>query len=190
MVKVFFLAFFSVSFFAWPAFAEQRRDKPCSELSEKERRVTERCKTDQERREDEQKKRLAEIEEAERPARSSFLKWLHVDGGWVQSSNSTVFQGLIGTHICVFETGRLQIYGPPGIMLIRQRTGPSEHRLQAAFTWGFSIRLFDARFPGTSRNIRVFGNVAKVWSGGSRDASSLSARSGIDMIGLSVTFGK
>ena len=159
-------------------------------MSEEERRKAERCKTEEERREDEYQRRLAEIDGKEKPVNSSFMKWVHLDGGWVQSANSTIFQGLIGMHVAIFESGRLQFYGPPGVMLIRQEVGGNKHQLRPATTWGFSFRLFDSRIPGTSQQVRIFANLAKVWIlGGSQD-DIISASSSIDMMGLSVTFAK
>ncbi|MEK7203764.1 MAG: hypothetical protein AAB627_01655 [Patescibacteria group bacterium] len=179
-------------FFSWPATASQavQRQKLCSEMDEKERRKTERCKTDQERREDEQKRHLAEIAEKEKPTKSSFMKWVHLDGYWIQSASSNMFQGLAGMHVVVFEEGRLQLYGPPGIILVRQQVSKEEHQLHFGITWGFSFRLFDIRVPGTDNEVRVFGNLAKVWLQGVNQDIPGASISAIDMVGLSVTFAK
>jgi hypothetical protein len=190
---VFLTALFFFSLSASASAQQQRpprKQKLCSEMSEEERRRTERCKTEEEQGEDEYQRRLAKIAEKEKPAKSSFMKWVHLDGGWVQSEDSTIFQGLIGAHVAIFESGRLQFYGPPGVMLIRQEFGENKHRLRPATTWGFSFRLFDSRIPGTGQQVRIFANFAKVWLlGGSQD-NIVSASSSIDMMGLSVTFAK
>ena len=113
---------------------------------------------------------------------TSFLKWVHVDGLWVPAANQLDAFGVIGTHLTVANIGRLYIYGPPGVMLIRQRNG--EHwMLRPAFTWGFSFYLHDFSVPGSGRTVQLFVNITKVWTEGDQ-------RNGMDMVGLSVTFKK
>ena len=114
--------------------------------------------------------------------RTSFLKWLHVDGLWVPAANQLDSVGVIGTHLTVANIGRLYIYGPPGVMLIRQRNG-DQWMLRPAFTWGFSFYLKDFSVPGSGRTVQLFVNITKVWTEGDQ-------RNGMDMVGLSVTFKK
>jgi len=159
----------------------EKETKRCAEMSEEERRATLRCQTEEERREDEYARIQAEREERERPTRTSFLKWIHVDGLWIANNVGLKSYGLIGTHVAVMEVGRLQFYGPPGVMLIMDRDGDS-WRARPGLTWGFSLRLTDARLPGTQKNVGLFLNLAKVWTTGS-------VRSGRDMIGFSMTLG-
>src|SRR5688572_28810602 len=60
--------------------AQTKEESYCASLPEKQRRATEKCKTEEERREDDYQRRVAERLEREKPRRTSFLKWLHVDG--------------------------------------------------------------------------------------------------------------
>jgi hypothetical protein len=114
--------------------------------------------------------------------RTAFLKWVHLDGLWVPPSNHVDQIGLIGTHLAIANIGRLYLYGPPGVMLIRQRNG-GEWMFRPAFTWGFSFYLMDFRMPGSTQTMQLFANVTKVWTQGDE-------RNGIDMVGLSVTWKK
>lgn len=114
--------------------------------------------------------------------RTSFLKWVHVDGLWIPAANQLDSFGVIGTHLTVANIGRLYIYGPPGVMLIRQRNG-EQWMLRPAFTWGFSFYLKDLTVPGSGRTVQLFVNLTKVWTEGDQ-------RNGMDMVGLSVTFKK
>lgn len=154
---------------------------PCADLPEEERRATLRCQTDEERREDEYARIQREREEREQPERTSFLKWIHVDGLWMANNIGLRSYGVIGTHVAVMEVGRLHLYGPPGVMLVMENDGEA-WRARPGLTWGFSLRLADMRLPGSTKNVRLFLNVAKVWTTGN-------VRTGRDMMGLSFTWG-
>jgi hypothetical protein len=114
--------------------------------------------------------------------RTAFLKWVHLDGLWIPPSNHVDQFGIIGTHLAIANIGRLYLYGPPGVMLIRQRSG-GEWMFRPAFTWGFSFYLMDFQMPGSTQTMQLFANVTKVWTQGDE-------RNGIDMVGLSVTWKK
>lgn len=114
--------------------------------------------------------------------RTAFLKWVHIDGLWIPPSNHVDQIGLIGTHLAIANIGRLYLYGPPGVMLIRQRNA-GEWMFRPAFTWGFSFYLMDFQMPGSTQIMQLFANVTKVWTQGDE-------RNGIDMVGLSVTLKK
>ena len=90
--------------------------------------------------------------------------------------------GIVGTHLAIANIGRLYIYGPPGVMLLRQRHG-GDWMLRPAFTWGFSFYLTEFSIPGWEQEAQLFANVTKVWTEGDQ-------RNGIDMVGLSLTFKK
>jgi hypothetical protein len=184
--------FLVVVFFSLAASAEAQLNpdlKLCSELSEKERRVTERCKTEEERREDEQKKRQEALAEKEKPTKNSFLKYIHVDGVYTQSSwggDALGLYGLVGAHLCIIEMGRVQIFGPPGVLIMRD-TASSGSSIALGLSWGVSLRLFETNIPGMKHRVRVFGNIIKVWGIGGNYATSVSPRSGVDMMGISIT---
>ena len=165
-----------------PAVSERQREREakCAALSEEKRRRTEECQTEAEKREDAYRKRLAEQIDKERDKRTSFLKWLHIDGMWVPTELGASTYGLIGTHIVVAEIGRIALFGPPGVMVLATREGDS-WRMRPAFTWGVSVHLSDFRWPGSNEEARLFLNVGKVWTTGDY-------RTGMDMAGLSVTW--
>jgi hypothetical protein len=126
--------------------------------------------------------RAARAPQRETSPRSLFRKWVHLDVMWIPPSNNVEAFGIIGTHLAIANIGRLYIYGPPGVMLIRQRHG-GEWMLRPAFTWGFSFYLTEFSIPGWEQDAQLFANVTKVWTEGDQ-------RNGIDMVGLSLTFKK
>jgi hypothetical protein len=126
--------------------------------------------------------REARAPQRETSPRSLFRKWVHLDVMWIPPSNNVDAFGIIGTHLAIANIGRLYIYGPPGVMLIRQRNG-GEWMLRPAFTWGFSFYLTEFSIPGWEQEAQLFANVTKVWTEGDQ-------RNGIDMVGLSLTFKK
>ena len=157
-------------------------DVPCASLKETERRRTERCKTDEERRQDDLERRQKERAERERPTKTSLLTWIHTDALWTESSSGASMFGVIGVHLAVANVGRVYFFGPPGVMLVSEAT-PEGRMWRGRFTWGLGIHLFDFRAPSSSRQARLFLNVAKVWSG-------TDYRTGSDMVGLSMTWKK
>ena len=161
-------------------------DKPpqtekCAKLPEEKRRATDECKSEAERRRDDYERRMKQAEEKERPERTSFLKWLHIDGLWTTTSLGERTYGLIGAHLAVVKIKRLYLYGPPGVMLLVNN--PDGQRIRPALTWGFSIQLVPIRLPGTTREMELYLNLAKCWT-------STSSQGGLDMAGLSVTWKK
>ena len=117
---------------------------------------------------------------AEEDSRTLFLRWLHADVLWMplESGNNTF--GLVGAHLTVMRLGRMEIYGPPGVILLRQRDG-SRTVVRPGYTWGFSVRLADVRVPGTQRRVTLFGDLARVWTHGDH-------RNGMTLGGFSITF--
>lgn len=161
---------------------QRHRQTPCASLSEEERRKTDRCKTDAEKQEDDYRARVKAREAQEKGTRSSFLRWMHTDGLWMPTESGNPTYGLIGVHLAVARVGRLHVYGPPGVMLLRQKIG-SGWMLRPGLTWGFSVYLTDFRVPGTTHNAQLFANLTKVWTHGDY-------RTGMSMAGLSVTWKK
>jgi hypothetical protein len=111
---------------------------------------------------------------------SSFLRWVHVDGLWLPGESDAGVFGLVGMHIAVARIGRTAIFGPPGVMLVRQQTanGPI---IRALFTWGMSYRLTDMHVPHKSRPASLYLSLAKCWT-------SVNIDDGIAMFGLSITW--
>jgi hypothetical protein len=114
---------------------------------------------------------------------SFFLKWLLVDALWIPTQSGDHTFGLIGAHLAVAHIGRVYIYGPPGIFILRTKT-PDGWMLRPGFTWGFSFHLKEFQMPGVGgRRALLFLNVTKYWTEGDY-------RTGSSMAGLSVTWKK
>lgn len=157
------------------------RAEYCAALPEEERRATDACKTQSERDEDDQKRRVKEIEDRERGNKTSFLRKFILDGMWVPMSGGGQY-GLIGAHLDVASIGRIHLFGPPGVLMMMDKSEGSS-RLRPAWTWGVSIYLTEFEFPGSGRRTQLFFNLAKAWSAGD-------ARTGRDLCGLSLAWKK
>jgi hypothetical protein len=170
---------------AWAQTRDDDDDKKlpekCAKLTEEKRRATDECKTASERRQDDYERRMKEAEEEERPERTSFLKWLHIDGLWTTTSLGSRTYGLVGAHLAVVKIKRLYLFGPPGVMLLMNNN--DSQRVRPALTWGLSIQLVPISLPGTSREFELYLNLVKCWTSGSSQA-------GMDMAGLSITWKK
>jgi hypothetical protein len=89
--------------------------------------------------------------------------------------------GIIGSHVSLVDVGRLQVFGPPGVMLL---TLPDEHggrRVTLGYTWGLSPRLADVRIGAAAKNLTLFLNVTKVFL-----KSGSSNTRGFDTVGFSL----
>ena len=69
---------------------------------------------------------------------ASFLKYLHTDVLWTPSETGAGMQGLVGVHLVVASIGRVNFFGPPGVMLVTQNTSTGK-MVRVASTWGTSI---------------------------------------------------
>ena len=118
----------------------------------------------------------------EKESRAGFLKLILVDAMWVPSQTGGNTFGIIGAHLSFAHIGRVYFYGPPGVMVIRQKTDRG-WIFRPAYTWGISFHLTDFKVPGTERRAELFVNFTKVWSTGDQ-------RSGVDMAGLSFSWRK
>jgi hypothetical protein len=117
------------------------------------------------------------------PKHTSFLSRMHIDGLWTTASTSGRVYGLVGSHFSLVDVGRLQIFGPPGVILLSVPDGAGGRRVTLGYTWGISVRLTDARLFG-QKDMTLFLNVSKVWVNGSSSANA-NAR-GFDAIGFSL----
>lgn len=121
--------------------------------------------------------------EAEKPRKhSSFLKRVHLDGLWSTAGTGSRSYGLIGAHLTLVDVGPVQIFGPPGVLLLTIPESDGSRRITLGYTWGVSIRLTDLRLFG-KRPMTLFVNVSKVWTGGGAD-NGVSA--GHDIVGFSL----
>ena len=122
--------------------------------------------------------------DAEKPPHSSFLTRLHFDGMWSTTSTNGRLYGIVGTHMSLVDIGRIQVFGPPGVMLLTVPDGYGGRRVALGYTWGLSFRLGDVRMGAPTKNMTVFLNVSKVFLG-STDTAAGSSR-GYDIVGFSL----
>ena len=102
---------------------------------------------------------------AERPPkRSRFFERLHIDGLWSTTAANGRSYGLIGSHLTLVDVGRVQVFGPPGVLLLSVPDGKGSRRIELGYTWGVSVRLMDVRMFA-SRDMSLFLNLTKVWAG-------------------------
>jgi hypothetical protein len=123
--------------------------------------------------------------DAEKPPKySSFLTRVHLDGLWTTASTGGRFYGLIGSHVSLVDVGRLQVFGPPGVLLLSVPDTDGSRRITLGYTWGLSLRLTDVRVFGPTKDMTLFLNLSKVWvaSGGENHGSSR----GYDIMGFSI----
>jgi hypothetical protein len=118
------------------------------------------------------------------PPHSSFLTRLHLDGLWSTTSTNGRIYGIIGTHMSLVDIGRLQVFGPPGLMLLSVPDGYGGRQVELGYTWGLSIRLGDVRVGAPTKNMTVFLNISKVFLG-STETTAGSSR-GYDIVGFSI----
>ena len=71
--------------------------------------------------------------------------------------------GIVGTHISLVDAGRVQVFGPPGILLLTVPDGNGGRRVSLGYTWGASLRLADVRVGAPTKNFSVFLNVTKLF---------------------------
>jgi hypothetical protein len=121
---------------------------------------------------------------AEKPPHSSFLSRIHLDGLWTTTSSGARFYGIIGSHMSLMDVGRLQVFGPPGVLLLTVPDENGGRRVTLGYTWGLSVRLGDVRLGAPTKNLTLFLNLSKVWLG-SGEGSSPTAR-GFDIVGFSL----
>jgi hypothetical protein len=167
--------------------APEQKEKPqrevdCESLPERMRRATEACKTEEERRDDEYQKLVAARLEKEKPTKTSFLKWLHVDGLWAPTTLGAGTFGMVGTHVTIANVGRVNFFGPPGVMLLLENRDGGRS-IRPAMTWGISVYLIDFKPPATDHTAQLFLNLAKAQTFGA-------GRTGMDLAGLSITWKK
>jgi hypothetical protein len=126
----------------------------------------------------------ARLEAEKGPKHTSFLTRIHIDGLWTTASSNNRFYGIVGSHVTLVDVGRLQVFGPPGVLLLSVPDVNGDRRMTLGYTWGLSVRLTDVRLFSGTKDMTLFLNLSKVWtaSGGNRNGTG----SGYDMMGLSI----
>ena len=120
----------------------------------------------------------------EKPTKTLWWEHIHVDALWpIAQSRGTAF-GLFGTHLTIDLTGRLEVFGAPGFIMLTMPT-PEGRDWTPATDWGIAFRLGTFTLPGSTGKATLHLNVARAWvlSG----AGSVFSRY-VDLIGFSLTF--
>jgi hypothetical protein len=110
----------------------------------------------------------------------SFVQYWVIDALWMPTENGSHTVGLIGGHLAIAQIGRVYMYGPPGLIVLRADTERGR-AFQTAYTWGFSVFPTDFTLTGTKRRASLFVNFAKAWTSGDY-------RTGQNMAGVSLSF--
>jgi hypothetical protein len=127
---------------------------------------------------------LAAQSSGENQKRSSFLTRIHIDGLWTTTQNGSRYYGIIGSHLSLVDVGRLQVFGPPGVMLLTVPNGRGGRSVTLGYTWGLSLRLADVRVGAPTKNLTLFLNVTKVFV--ASGASGAQGSKGYDIVGFSL----
>ena len=120
----------------------------------------------------------------EKTRHSSFLTRLHIDGLWTTTQDGARFYGIVGTHISLVDVGRVQVFGPPGIMLLTIPDGNGGRRVSLGYTWGVSLRLADVGIGTPNKNLTLFLNVTKLFVSGG--ATGVQGTQGYNIVGFSL----
>lgn len=119
---------------------------------------------------------------------SSFWKHLHLDLGWGSLDYRMQTYGLVGVHVTLPEIAkRVQIFLPPGFLLVSVPDGRGGREIQPAATIGVSIKMFQFQFPRDKPGMAYF-NVAKAYF--FNHATPMNTQSTVDLVGLSFSWGR
>jgi hypothetical protein len=118
------------------------------------------------------------------PKHTTFWSRVHLDGLATTTPTGARTYGIIGSHVSLVDVGRLQLFGPPGVMLLTVPDGQGGRRVTFGYTWGVSVRLIDLGLSSSTKNMTLFINVSKVWLGSGEVAGQ--KMRGYDIIGLSL----
>ena len=121
---------------------------------------------------------------SEQLVKNSFFTRVHIDGGWTTTSTDVRLYGLVGSHISLVDIGRVQFFGPPGVIILSVPNARGSREIRAGYTWGMSVRLRDIRLFSPTKNMTLFLTMSKVWlTGGTYDRL---APGGFDIAGFSI----
>jgi hypothetical protein len=123
--------------------------------------------------------------DAEKTVKNTFLTRVHIDGLWTSTSSDVRIYGLVGSHISLVDVGRVQFFGPPGVILLSVPNGSGSRQIRAGYTWGLSVRLGDVRLFAPTKNLTLFLTISKVWIPGGSPYARLEP-GGFDIAGFSL----
>jgi hypothetical protein len=123
--------------------------------------------------------------DAEKTTKNTFLTRVHLDGLWTSTGSDVRIYGLVGSHISLVDVGRVQFFGPPGVILLSVPDDTGARHVRAGYTWGMSIRLSDVRLFAPTKNLTLFLTITKVWVPGATAYDRLQP-GGFDIAGFSL----
>ncbi|HSV15851.1 MAG TPA: hypothetical protein VLI90_16430 [Tepidisphaeraceae bacterium] len=124
----------------------------------------------------------------EQDPHASFWKHVHLDAGWTSLDYRMHTYGVVGVHVTLPELAkRVQIFLPPGFLLLAVPDGRGGTTLQPGATIGVSVKMFAFEFP-QGKNGTAYFNLAKAYliSG----QSSIGGNAAVDLLGLSFAWGR
>jgi hypothetical protein len=125
----------------------------------------------------------------EQDPHSSFWKHVHLDAAWTSLDYRTHAYGLVGVHVTLPELAkRVQIFLPPGFLLLSVPDGHGGRELQPAATIGVSIKMFQFQFPQHKDGTAYF-NLAKAYLFNRGSAMTSGSNPAVDLVGLSFSWG-
>jgi hypothetical protein len=121
----------------------------------------------------------------EKLVKNRFFTRVHLDGLWTSTSTDYRLYGLVGSHISLVDVGRVQFFGPPGVILLSVPDASGGRAIRVGYTWGMSVRLKDLRLLSPTTNVTLFLTVTKVWVTGNSAYDRLTP-GGYDIAGFSL----
>jgi hypothetical protein len=114
---------------------------------------------------------------------TKFFERIIFDGAHMVSSKNSHKQpiGYVGMHVSLFHIGRVHLFGPPGVLVLKNPNG----QIKYAFSYGASIALKHFPFSQTKTAV-IYANLMKVWLHNPESTEAM--RSGLDMVGISISF--
>jgi len=123
----------------------------------------------------------------EQDPHSSFWKHVHLDAGWSSMDYRMHTYGVVGVHVTLPELAkRIQIFLPPGFLLLSIPDGVGGREFQPAATIGVSIKMFRFEFPQGKEGTAYF-NLAKAYL---LSRGSMATDPSVDLLGLSFSWGR
>jgi hypothetical protein len=119
---------------------------------------------------------------------SIFFERIHLDGPAMIGSNQQRLFAIAGVHVTLVSVGRINFYGPPGVLFISVPDRNGNRVIEPWFSWGVSLELGKIRLPTNGDILKVHLNVTKNWKWGGE--SVYIARNGVDMMGLGISWGR
>jgi hypothetical protein len=124
----------------------------------------------------------------EQDPHASFWKHVHLDAGWTSLDYRMHTYGLVGVHVTLPELAkRVQIFLPPGFLLLAVPDGRGGTSLQPAATIGVSVKMFAFEFP-QGKNGTAYFNLAKAYL--IDGASGIGGSAAVDLLGLSFAWSR